>query len=160
MDQRVRFRAAHPSRPYPAIEWRQLQAQSEQAPITPFQFRYAGGSSQPSLILVETAPRWGLLPASLMYFCFGRPMHHCSGVDTRRRLLSNTMSNQYYDTHANARRKVKLIGLLLRPDAPEMSVETLTKLVTSTPQGPRKLAPILSQEPQHVRALDRYERRA
>ena len=26
-------------------------------------------------------PRWGLLPASLMYFCFGRPMHHCSGVD-------------------------------------------------------------------------------
>src|SRR3977135_1673637 len=24
----------------------------------------------------------GLLPASLMYFCFGRPMHHCSGVDT------------------------------------------------------------------------------
>src|ERR1700716_1720489 len=91
MDQRVRFRAAHrcaarpahPSRPYPAIEWRQLQAQSEQAPITPFQFRYAGGSSQPSLILVETAPRWGpLLPASLMYFCFGRPMPHCSGVDT------------------------------------------------------------------------------
>src|SRR3979411_3436134 len=91
MDQRVRFRAAHrcaarpahPSRPYPAIEWRQLQAQSEQAPITPFQFRYAGGSSQPSLILVETAPRWGLLPGSLMYFCFGRPMHHCSGVDIR-----------------------------------------------------------------------------
>src|SRR3977135_2622396 len=90
MDQRVRFRAAHrcaarpahPSRPYPAIEWRQLQAQTEQAPITPFQFRYAGGSSQPSLILVETAPRWGLLPASLMYFCFGRPMHHCTGVDT------------------------------------------------------------------------------
>src|SRR4030088_3643367 len=40
--------------------------------------------SQPSLILVETAPRWGLLPASLMYFCFGRPMHHCSGVDTGR----------------------------------------------------------------------------
>src|SRR4051812_12145382 len=74
-------RPAHPSRPYPAIEWK---AQSEQAPITPLQFRYAGGSSQPSLILVETAPRWGpLLPASLMYFCFGRPMHHCSGVDTQ-----------------------------------------------------------------------------
>src|SRR3979409_1464185 len=91
MDQRVRVRAdnrcaarpAHPSRPYPAIEWRQLQAQSEQAPITPFQFRYAGGSSQPSLILVETAPRWGLLPASLMYFCSGEPMHFCSGVDSQ-----------------------------------------------------------------------------
>ena len=22
------------------------------------------------------------LPASLMYFCSGQPMHHCSGVDT------------------------------------------------------------------------------
>lgn len=80
--------------------------------------------------------------------------------DARHRLLSNTMSNQYYDTHANARRKVKLIGLLLRPDAPEMSVETLTKLVTSTPQGPRKLATILSQEAKQLLALDRYERRA
>jgi hypothetical protein len=80
--------------------------------------------------------------------------------DARHRLLSNTMSNPYYDTHANARRKVKLIGLLLRPDAPEMSVETLTKLVTSTPQGPRKLATILSQEAKQLLAVDRYERRA
>ncbi len=30
----------------------------------------------------RNGPAWGLLPASLMYFCLGRPMHHCSGVDT------------------------------------------------------------------------------
>jgi hypothetical protein len=32
--------------------------------------------------------------------------------------------------------------------------------VTSTPQGPRKLATILSQESKHLLAMDRYERRA
>ena len=26
----------------------------------------------------------GLLPASLMYFCSGQPMHFCFGVDTRK----------------------------------------------------------------------------
>src|SRR3982074_595484 len=57
MDQRVWFRAAyrraarpaHPSRPYPANERRQLQAQSEQAPITTSQFGYVG-SSYPNLM--------------------------------------------------------------------------------------------------------------
>jgi IstB-like ATP binding protein len=76
MDQRVRFRAAHrcaarpahPSRPYPAIEWRQLQAQSEQAQITPFQFRYAGGSSQPSLILGRNGPALGPLASIIDVF--------------------------------------------------------------------------------------------
>jgi hypothetical protein len=79
--------------------------------------------------------------------------------DARHRLLSNTMRSQYYDSHANARRKVKLVALLLRPDAPEMSLE-MTKLVTSTPQGPRTLATILSQEAKQLLAVDRYERRA
>ena len=36
-------RPAHPSRPYLANERRQLQAQSEQAPLTPRQLGYAGG---------------------------------------------------------------------------------------------------------------------
>jgi hypothetical protein len=31
----------------------------------------------------EKAPSSGaFLPASLMYFCSGEPMHFCSGVDT------------------------------------------------------------------------------
>jgi hypothetical protein len=78
----------------------------------------------------------------------------------RHQLLSNTMSDQNYDSHANVRRKAKVIGLLLRPDAPEMSLETLMKFVTSMPQGPRKLATILSQEAKQLLAMDRYERRA
>jgi hypothetical protein len=78
----------------------------------------------------------------------------------RHQLLSNTMSNQHYDSHANVRRKAKVIGLLLRPDAHEMSLETLMTFVTSTPQGPQKLATIVSQEAKQLLAMDRYERRA
>ena len=36
-------RPAHPSRPYPANERRQLQAQSEQASLTPCQLGHSGG---------------------------------------------------------------------------------------------------------------------
>src|SRR3981189_3018321 len=98
MDQRVRVRAAHrrprrparPSRPYHADEWRQLQAQSEQAPLTPFQLGHADGSSQPSLMPDEKLiSSVGFLPTSLMYFCSGEPMHFCSGVDTVRDRISS-----------------------------------------------------------------------
>ena len=41
-----------------------------------------------------------------------------------------------------------------------MSMGALEKLVTSTPQGPAKLATILSQEAKQLLAMDRYERRA
>ena len=45
----------------------------------------AGGQSHPGLMPQEKAPvRGALLPASLMYFCFGQLMHFCSGVDTFR----------------------------------------------------------------------------
>jgi hypothetical protein len=79
---RCAARPAYPSRPYPADECRQLQAQSEQAPLTPFQLGHSGGSSQPSLMPDEKPPvRGGFLPTSLMYFCSGEPMHFCSDVD-------------------------------------------------------------------------------
>jgi hypothetical protein len=78
----------------------------------------------------------------------------------RHQLLSNTMSNPYYDSRTNVRKIVKLTGLLLGPDAPEMSLETVTKLVPSMPQGPRKLATILAEEAKQLLALDRYEQRA
>src|SRR3954468_10696484 len=92
MDQRVQLRAAHrcaarsahPPRPYPRDEWRQLQAQSEQAPITARQLGPARGQSDPSLMPDEKGPQFGgLLPASLMHFCSDKPMHFCSGVDTQ-----------------------------------------------------------------------------
>src|SRR5208283_1039576 len=59
------------------------QAQSEQEPLTPCQLRNAGGQSRLALMPEEKAPSSGaFLPASLMYFCSGQPMHFCSGVDT------------------------------------------------------------------------------
>jgi hypothetical protein len=56
--------------------------------------------------------------------------------------------------------KAKVIGQLLRPNAPDISMEALVKFVTLTPQGPYKFATILSQEAKHLLAMDRYERRA
>ena len=41
-----------------------------------------------------------------------------------------------------------------------MSIEALEKFVTSTPQGPSKLATMLSQEANQLLTMDRYERRA
>jgi hypothetical protein len=64
----------------------------------------------------------------------------------RHQFLSNQLDDPYYDSRANVRLKMSLIGKFLRPNAPEISMTALTKLVTSTPQGPDKFALILSQE--------------
>ena len=77
----------------------------------------------------------------------------------RHQFLSDTLSNQDYDSDANMRMKVKDLSALLRPNPPDMSTEAL-KFVTSTPQGPHKLATILLQEAKKLLAMDRYERRA
>jgi hypothetical protein len=61
----------------------------------------------------------------------------------RHQFLSDTLSEEYYDSDANIR----------------MKEETL-KFMTSTPQGPDKLATILSGEAKKLLAMDRYERRA
>ena len=56
---------------------------------------------------------------------------------------------------------MKVIGRLLRAKEPDMSMwGALEKLASSTPQGPAKLATILSQEAKQLLAMDRYERRA
>jgi hypothetical protein len=78
----------------------------------------------------------------------------------RHRFLSDALSDQYYDSHANVRMKTKVIGDLLRAKGPAMSMAALEKFVTSTPQGPHKFGTILSQEAKHLLAMDRYERRA
>jgi hypothetical protein len=78
----------------------------------------------------------------------------------RHRFLSDALSNQYYDSHANVRTKLRVMGHLLRAEASDMSMEALEKFVTSTPQGPHKFATILSQEAKQLLAMDRYERRA
>ena len=78
----------------------------------------------------------------------------------RHQFLSNQLDDPYYDSRANVRVKMSLIGKFLRPNAPEISMTALTKLVTSTPQGLDKFALILSQEVKQLRVMDRYERRA
>jgi hypothetical protein len=78
----------------------------------------------------------------------------------RHQFLSNQLDDPYYDSRANVRMKMSLIGKFLRPNAPEISMTALTKLVTSTPQGPDKFALILSQEAKQLRLMERYERRA
>jgi len=78
----------------------------------------------------------------------------------RHQLLSNALNDPYYESRANRLAKLRLLPRLLRPNAPEISMETLTKFLTSTPQGPNKFATILSQEAKRLLAMDRYERRA
>ena len=58
------------------------------------------------------------------------------------------------------REKVALMRSLLRWNAPDMPLAALVNFVTSTPEGPQKLATILSQEAKRLTALDRYEWRA
>jgi len=75
--------------------------------------------------------------------------------------LARILCNQYYDSYANARMKVKIICHILRPKPPDvMLTETLVKFVTATPQEPHKFALILSQALKQLLAMDRYERRA
>jgi hypothetical protein len=77
----------------------------------------------------------------------------------RHQFLSDTLSN--YDSDANMRMKMKVLRALLRPNPPDMSMEALEFATSnSTPQGPDKLATILSGEPKKLVAMDRYERRA
>jgi hypothetical protein len=78
----------------------------------------------------------------------------------RHQFLSDTLSDRYYDSLANVRKKATAIRHFVRPNAPEMPLEVLAKFVASTPQGPDKFALILSQESKQLTAMDRYERRA
>jgi hypothetical protein len=79
----------------------------------------------------------------------------------RHQFLGDTLSKEYYESYANVRMKVKLLRALLRPYPPDISMEALEFATsTSTPQGPDKLATILSGEAKKLLAMDRYERRA
>ena len=78
----------------------------------------------------------------------------------RHQLLSNALRNPYYESSASAREKVRFLCHLLRPNAPDIPMAALERYLTSTPQGPHKLATIVSEEAKQLIALDRYERRA
>jgi hypothetical protein len=78
----------------------------------------------------------------------------------RHQFLSNALSDPYYESRAARGAKLRLLPRLLGPNAPEISMKTLTKFLTSTPQGPEKFATVLSQEAKRLLAMDRYERLA
>jgi hypothetical protein len=77
----------------------------------------------------------------------------------RHQFLTRTLAEPYYDSRANAREKVAMLGRLLGKDPPDVPLDALVSVVTSTPQAPHKLATILSQEAKQLLAMDRYERR-
>ena len=78
----------------------------------------------------------------------------------RHQLLSNALSNPYYESRATALAKLRLLPKLRRRNAPEISMATLKNFLASTPQGPNKFATIVSEEAKRLIAMDRYERRA
>jgi hypothetical protein len=79
----------------------------------------------------------------------------------RHRLLSQALSEPFYDSRANALQKLAVLARNLGRNAREvMPMAALVEYVTTTPKGPQKLALILSQEIQKLSAMDRYERRA
>jgi hypothetical protein len=80
--------------------------------------------------------------------------------DARHQLLSQALSDPYYDARANVREKLTVIRQLLRPNAPDVPLEAVTKYLTRVPEGPQKFALILAQELQQLSAMNRYERRA
>ena len=43
----------------------------------------------------------------------------------RHQFLSDTLSNEYYGSYANLRKKLKVLHALLQPNPPDMSSETL-----------------------------------
>jgi hypothetical protein len=79
--------------------------------------------------------------------------------NARHQLLSHALSNPYYESRADALKKVAVARSLLRKNAPDIPMADLVSSVTSTLEGPQKFATILSQEAKQMLALDRYERR-
>jgi hypothetical protein len=87
-------------------------------------------------------------------------------IDVRRvrgaryQSLTRTLTDPYYDSRANVRKKVAMLGRLLGKNPPDVSLDAVVKFVTSTPEGPQKLATIVAEEAKQLLAMERYERRA
>jgi hypothetical protein len=78
----------------------------------------------------------------------------------RHQVLSHALSKPYYQSRADTRKQVAVIRSLLRCNAPDMTMAALADFLAATPEGPQKLALVLSQEAKQLAALDRYEQRA
>ena len=78
----------------------------------------------------------------------------------RHQLLSDALSELHYDSRANWREKMKIIKQLLRGKGFNVPLASLEAFLRSSPQGPQKLATILSEEANRLLVIDRYQRRA
>lgn len=79
----------------------------------------------------------------------------------RHRLFSETLSDPDYESAAMQRKKLAAIVRCLRVSGPTAPVpDDVMESVNSKPEGPHKLATVLSDEARQLLALDRYERRA
>jgi hypothetical protein len=81
--------------------------------------------------------------------------------NARHQLLCDALADPYYEPRADTRAKMKVIKQLLTPKPADVPLPAfIEKYLTTTPEGPAKLAAILSGETKQLAAMDRYERRA
>ena len=79
----------------------------------------------------------------------------------RHQLLCNALANPHYEFRADTEEKFKVIKRLLTRKLAEIPAPAfIEKYLNSTPEGPAKLATILSEETKRLVTMDRYERRA
>jgi hypothetical protein len=79
----------------------------------------------------------------------------------RHQLLSSALSDPEYESQARIREKDALVGRCMRVDGPFTPMPyDVVKFLDSKPEGPFKLAMILSDKARQLLAFDRYERRA
>lgn len=79
----------------------------------------------------------------------------------RHRLVSDALVNPYYESRADTRAKMRVIKQFLTPKLANIPVPAfIENYLLTTPEGPAKLATILSEEMKQLLAMDRYERRA
>jgi hypothetical protein len=81
--------------------------------------------------------------------------------DARQHLLNRALRDPDYESDARGREKQALVSRCARVDGPVTPMPYhVVALLESKPEGPLKLAMILSDKAPQWRAIDRYERRA
>lgn len=79
----------------------------------------------------------------------------------RHQLLSSALSDPEYESEARDREKFALVRRCARADGPFTPMPyDVVKFLYSKPEGPFKLAMIVSDKARQLLAIDRYERRA
>lgn len=79
----------------------------------------------------------------------------------RHQLLNSALSDPDYESQARIREKDALVRRCARVDGPLTPMPyNVVRFLYSMPQGPHKLAMILSDKARQLLAMDRYERRA